>query len=52
MFFVFAVVFQDSSSDEDEDDVGPAVVGKEKRVASERCARSLSFFVLGRPGRG
>lgn len=31
------VLCQDSSSEDDEDEFGPSVVGKEKRVASERC---------------
>lgn len=47
MFLFWLVVFQDSSSDEEDDNAGPAVAGKEKRVASERCA--LHQYRLG-PG--
>lgn len=40
------VVRQDSSSEDDEDDFGPSVVGKEKRVASVRYVSLVVFFTL------
>ena len=40
------LVRQSSSSEDDEDDFGPSVAGKEKRVASERYVRCSGLALV------